>query len=57
MLVESYLMRDIFAAVTYPQLHSLSFRKFHADILHQHLTGLFIQIRRFTFESMVCLGD
>lgn len=48
-VVESYLMRDIFAAVSFPQLHSLSFRNFQDEALHRCLTGLFIDLPSFIF--------
>ena len=42
--VEPYSMKDILAAVNYPQLYSLSLRSFEDEALHQCLTGKCVDI-------------
>ena len=42
--VEPYAMKDILAAVTYPQLHSLSLRDFHDEVVHHCLTGMIVDL-------------
>jgi hypothetical protein len=37
--LEPYAMKDILAAVNYPQLYSLSLRSFEDEVLHHCLTG------------------
>jgi hypothetical protein len=42
--VEPYAMKDILAAVNYPQLYSLSLRDFHDEVVHHCLTGMIVAI-------------
>jgi hypothetical protein len=42
--VEPYAMEDILAAVSYPQLYSLSLQNFAHEVLHHCLTGTIAQI-------------
>ena len=42
--LEPYVVKDIIAVATYPQLYSLSLRNFQEEVLHQCFTGAFVKI-------------
>ena len=48
MTVESDSMKEIIAAGTYPQLYSLSLRHFKEDFLDHCLTGIVVDLLRFS---------